>query len=141
MKPSFPTFLPMAVIKALTSVTRARSPNAPQFVTLQRLEFNRTPQKNTLPPVCVAWVPDCVGYGPCFIKSLWKFILPSSCSCCLHGAHPKIPLARLGDQDPQHVSYCHSLPYFGCYLLTAYVLLLSMERVILCSLPHAFGCV
>lgn len=42
---SFPTLLPMAVFRVLTLVTRARSPNAPQFVTLQRLECDCTPQK------------------------------------------------------------------------------------------------
>lgn len=56
--------LPMAVVRALTSVTRARCPNPLQSAMLQRLECDSTLHRRTslLPlssPVCVAWVLDC----------------------------------------------------------------------------------
>lgn len=138
--PSSPAFLSMAVIRALTSVTRARSPNAPQSATLRSLECDCAPQKKTLPTVCVAWVPECVGYGPCFIESLWKFTLPSfACSYSLHGAHTKAPLARCGDQAPRNISCCHPFPCFCCYLLPAYIPLLSMQRAVCVPCPHAFA--
>lgn len=47
--PSSPAFLSMAVIRALTSVTRARSPNAPQSATLRSLECDCAPQKKPSP--------------------------------------------------------------------------------------------
>lgn len=52
--------------------------------------------------ICIAYIPGCVGYGPCFIKTFWKLNpLSFAHSSSLHGAYTKVPLARLGDQAPQ----------------------------------------
>ena len=47
---SSPALLPMAVVRALTSVTGARSPDAPQSAILQRLECDCALPRTSFPP-------------------------------------------------------------------------------------------